>query len=203
MSTHAVLPTVVESTQRGERMYDIYSLLLKERIVLLGSPIDDQIANAVVAQLLYLEREDPERDVQLYIHCPGGQVYAGLAIYDTMNLIRPDVATIAVGFTASMGTVLLAAGARGKRFALPTATIHMHQALGGASGQAADVEIAARELLRNNAQIRAILAEATGQTVDQITRDFDRDFFLDAGQARDYGLVDEVLAGAGQITAAA
>ena len=190
----SIVPMVVETTARGERAYDICSLLLKERIVFLGTPIDDQVANSIVAQLLFLDREDPERDISLYINSPGGMIYAGLAIMDTMNLIRADVSTIAVGVTASMGTVLLSVGQKGKRYALPNATVHMHQALGGGSGQASDVEIAARELLRNNAKIRQILADATGQTLDQIKHDTDRDIYMTADEAKAYGLVDEILA---------
>ena len=189
----AIVPMVVESTNRGERAYDIYSLLLRERIVFLGTPIDDQIANVIVAQLLYLDREDPERDIQIYIHSPGGSITAGLAIYDTMRLINADVSTICVGMAASFGTVVLAAGAKGKRYALPNSTIHMHQALGGARGQASDIEIAAREILRENEIIRGILSEHTGQPIDIIKRDTDRDFYLDAPQAKEYGLIDEVL----------
>jgi ATP-dependent Clp protease protease subunit len=189
-----VIPTVIESGPRSERAFDIFSLLLKERIVFLGTPIDDQIANLIVAQLLYLQREDPERDISLYIHSPGGVITAGLAIYDTMQLIEPDVSTIAVGQTASMATVLLCAGAKGKRFALPNATVHMHQALGGARGQATDIEIAAKEILRNNEIIRNIIARHTGQAVERVTRDFDRDFYLDAQGAKEYGFVDELLA---------
>lgn len=191
---HAVIPTVIESGPRSERAFDIFSLLLKERIVFLGTPIDDQIANLIVAQLLYLQREDPERDISMYIHSPGGVITAGLAIYDTMQLIEPDVSTIAVGLTASMATVLLCSGAKGKRFALPNATVHMHQALGGARGQATDIEIAAKEILRNNEIIRNIIARHTGQTVERVTRDFDRDFYLDAQGAKEYGFVDELLA---------
>ncbi len=190
----AVIPTVIESGPRSERAFDIFSLLLKERIVFLGTPIDDQIANLIVAQLLYLQREDPERDISMYIHSPGGVITAGLAIYDTMQLIEPDVSTIAVGQTASMATVLLCAGARGKRFALPNATVHMHQALGGARGQAADIEIAAKEILRNNEIIRNIIAKHTGQPVERVSRDFDRDFYLDAEGAKEYGFVDQLLA---------
>ena len=175
-----VVPMVVETTARGERAYDIYSLLLKERIIFLGTPIDDHVANMIVAQLLYLEREDPDRDINMYVHSPGGVITAGLAIYDTMNLIRSDVSTIAVGATASMATVLLAAGATGKRYALPNSTVHMHQAMGGARGQASDIEIAAREILRNNEIIRNILAERTGQSIDRIRTDTDRDFYLNA-----------------------
>jgi ATP-dependent Clp protease protease subunit len=184
---------VIETTARGERAYDIYSLLLKERIIFLGTPIDDQIANIIVAQLLYLDREDPDRDIHMYVHSPGGVITAGLAIFDTMNLIRPDVSTIAVGATASMGTVLLCSGAKGKRYALPNATVHMHQAIGGARGQAVDIEIAAREILRNNEIIRGILARNTGQPTERIQRDTDRDFYMNAEQAREYGLVDEIL----------
>ena len=189
-----IVPMVVETTARGERAYDIYSLLLKERIVFLGTGIDDQVANSIVAQLLFLDREDPERDISIYVNSPGGMIYAGLAIFDTMNLIRADVSTIAVGVTASMGTVLLCAGTKGKRFALPNATIHMHQALGGGSGQTSDVEIAARELIRNNEKIRQILSDATGQTMDRIKSDTDRDVYMTAEEAKAYGLVDELLA---------
>jgi ATP-dependent Clp protease protease subunit len=185
---------VIESGARSERAFDIYSLLLKERIVFLGTPVDDQIANLIIAQLLYLQREDGEKDISMYIHCPGGVVTAGLAIYDTMNLITPDVSTICVGQSASMGTVLLAAGAKGKRYALPNSTIHMHQVLGGVSGQASDIEIAAREAIRHNNIIRGILAERTGQPMEKIIHDTDRDFYLDAQGALDYGLVDEILA---------
>jgi ATP-dependent Clp protease protease subunit len=190
----AIIPTVIESGPRSERAFDIFSLLLKERIVFLGTPIDDQIANLIVAQLLFLQREDPERDISMYIHSPGGVITAGLAIYDTMQLIEPNVSTIAVGQTASMATVLLCAGAPGKRYALPNATVHMHQALGGARGQASDIEIAAKEILRNNEIIRNIIAKHSGQSVDRITKDFDRDFYLDAQGAKEYGLVDELLA---------
>lgn len=189
----AVIPMVIESGPRSERAFDIFSLLLKERIVFLGTPIDDQVANLIVAQLLYLQREDPERDISLYIHSPGGVISAGLAIYDTMQLIQPDVSTIAVGQTASMATVLLAAGAPGKRYALPNATVHMHQALGGARGQAADIEIAAKEILRNNEIIRNLISKHTGQPPDKVARDFDRDFYLDAQGAKEYGFVDELL----------
>lgn len=189
----SIVPMVVESTNRGERAYDIYSLLLRERIIFLGTGIDDQVANVIVAQLLYLDREDPDRDIQLYIHSPGGSITAGLAIYDTMRLINAEVSTICVGIAASFGTVLLSAGATGKRYALPHSTIHMHQALGGVRGQAADIEIAAREILRENDIIRGILSEHTGQPLDVIKRDTDRDFYLDADQAKEYGLIDEVL----------
>ena len=188
-----VIPMVIESGARGERAFDIYSLLLKERIVMLGMPINDQMANVIIAQLLYLEREDPDKDISLYIHCPGGIISAGLAIYDTMQLIKPDVSTICVGLAASMGTLLLCAGARGKRYALPNSTIHLHQAFGGAQGQAADVEIAAREIMRMQDLIRGILAKHTGQTIEKITHDTDRDFYLNPEQAVEYGIVDEVL----------
>ncbi|HUV75148.1 MAG TPA: ATP-dependent Clp protease proteolytic subunit [Dehalococcoidales bacterium] len=188
-----VIPMVIESGARGERAFDIYSLLLRERIVMLGMPINDQVANVVVAQLLYLEREDPEKDISLYIHCPGGVISAGLAIYDTMQLIRCDVSTICVGLAASMGTILLSAGAKGKRYALPSSTIHMHQAFGGAQGQAADVAIAAREIMRVQDMIKNILVKHTGQTLEKITRDTDRDFYLNSEQAVEYGIVDEVL----------
>ena len=193
-----IVPMVVETTARGERAYDIYSLLLKERIIFLGTPIDDHVANMIVAQLLYLEREEPDRDINMYVHSPGGVITAGLAIYDTMNLIRSDVSTIAVGATASMATVLLSAGARGKRYALPNATVHMHQAMGGARGQASDIEIAAREILRNNEIIRNILSERTGQTIERIRADTDRDFYLNAKQALEYGMIDEILARPGE-----
>ena len=188
-----VIPMVIESGARGERAYDIYSMLLKERIVMLGLPINDQMANVIIAQLLYLEREDPDKDVSLYINCPGGIIASGLAIYDTMQLIRPDVSTICVGLAASMGTLLLCAGAKGKRYALPNSTIHLHQAFGGAQGQAADVEIAAREIMRLQELIRGIIAKHTGQTIEKIAHDTDRDFYLNPEQAVEYGLVDEIL----------
>ena len=188
-----VIPMVIESGTRGERAFDIYSLLLKERIVMLGMPINDQVANVIIAQLLYLEREDPDKDISLYIHCPGGIISAGLAIYDTMQLVRPAVSTICVGLAASMGTILLCAGAEGKRYALPNSTIHLHQAFGGAQGQAADIEIAAREIMRLQEIIRSILVKHTGQPMEKITHDTDRDFYLSPQQAVEYGLVDEVL----------
>jgi len=190
-----VIPMVIETGARGERAFDIYSLLLKERIIFLGTPINDQIANLIIAQLLYLEREDPDKDINLYIHCPGGVISAGLAIYDTMQLIRSDVSTICVGLAASMGTLILAAGAAGKRYALPNSTIHMHQAVGGAQGQAADIEIAAREIMRMQEIIRNILVKHTGQPLDKIVHDTDRDFYLSAEQAVEYKLVDEILTG--------
>jgi ATP-dependent Clp protease protease subunit len=188
-----IIPMVIESGARGERAFDIYSLLLRERIVFLGMPITDQIANLIVAQLLYLEREDPDKDISLYIHCPGGIISAGLAIYDTMQLIRCDVSTICVGLAASMGTLLLCAGTKGKRYALPNSTIHMHQAVGGAQGQAADIEIAAREIIRMQQKIREVIAKHTGQSMEKITHDTDRDFYLSAEDAVEYGLVDEIL----------
>ncbi|MFC2035851.1 ATP-dependent Clp protease proteolytic subunit [Chloroflexota bacterium] len=188
-----VIPMVVESGARGERAYDIYSLLLRERIVMLGMPINDQVANVVIAQLLYLEREDPDKDISLYIHCPGGIINAGLAIYDTMELIRPDVSTICVGLAASMGTVILCAGAKGKRYALPNSTIHMHQAIGGAQGYASDIEIAAREIMRVQEVIRGIIAKHTGKPMDKIVHDTDRDYYLNPVQAVEYGIVDEIL----------
>ena len=188
-----VIPMVIETSARGERAFDIYSLLLRERIIILGMPINDQVANVTVAQLLYLEREDPDKDISLYIHCPGGIISAGLAIYDTMQLIKPAVSTICVGLAASMGTVLLAAGTKGKRYALPNATIHMHQAFGGAQGQAADIEIAAREIMRIQDIIRNVLVKHTGQTIEKIIHDTDRDFYLNPQQAVEYGIIDEIL----------
>jgi ATP-dependent Clp protease protease subunit len=188
-----IIPMVIETGARGERAFDIYSLLLRERIVFLGTPITDQVANLIIAQLLYLEREDSDKDINLYIHCPGGMISAGLAIYDTIQFIKPDVSTICVGLAASMGTILLAAGTKGKRFALPNATIHMHQAVGGAQGQAADIEIAAREIMRLQDLIRNVLAKHTGQPVDKIAHDTDRDFYLSPEQAVEYGIIDEIL----------
>jgi ATP-dependent Clp protease protease subunit len=188
-----VIPMVIESSGRGERAYDIYSLLLKERIIFLGTPIDDQVANLIVAQLLFLNHEDPEREINMYINSPGGIVYAGFAIYDTMKMISNPISTVAVGVTASFGTVLLTAGAKGRRYALPHATIHMHQPLGGAQGQATDIEIAARQILRQKAILNDILSKSTGQPLEVIERDTDRDFYLDAKAAVEYGLVDEVL----------
>ena len=184
---------VVETDGRGERAYDIYSLLLKNRIIFVGSAINDQVANLIVAQLLYLSREDPESGIQMYINSPGGQVYAGLAIYDTMRMIPNKISTVAVGVTASFGTVLLAAGAKGQRYALPHATIHMHQPLGGASGQASDIEIQAKEILRLKERLNEILAEATGQDIETIVSDTERDYYMSALEAVEYGLVDKVL----------
>lgn len=188
-----VIPMVIESGTRGERAFDIYSLLLRERIVMLGMPINDQVANVIIAQLLYLEREDPDKDISLYIHCPGGIISSGLAIYDTMQLIKPDVSTICVGLAASMGTLLLCAGAKGKRYALPNSTIHMHQAVGGAQGQASDIVIAAREIARQQDLIKDIIVKHTGQPIDKVTHDTDRDFYLNPEQAVKYGIVDEIL----------
>ena len=190
-----VIPFVIESSARGERAFDIYSLLLKERIVFLGMPINDQIANLIIAQFLFLEREDPDKDISLYIHSPGGEINAGLAIYDTIQLSRCDVSTICVGLSASMATVLLASGTKGKRYALPNSTIHMHQAAGGARGPASDVAIAAKEILREQDVIRSILVKHTGQTLDKIARDTDRDFFMNAPAAIEYGIIDEILTG--------
>jgi ATP-dependent Clp protease protease subunit len=189
----SVIPMVVESDGRGERAYDIYSLLLKNRIVFLGSAINDQVANLVVAQLLYLSREDPESGIQMYINSPGGQVYSGLAIYDTMRMIPNKISTVAVGVAASFGTVLLAAGTKGQRYALPHATIHMHQPLGGAQGQASDIEIQAKEILRLKERLNEILAQATGQDIETIVRDTERDFYMSAEEAVKYGVVDQVL----------
>jgi ATP-dependent Clp protease protease subunit len=199
-----IIPTVIENTGRGERIYDIYSLLLKDRIVFVGTPITDQVANLVVAQLLYLNYEDPEREIRMYINCPGGSVYAGFAIYDAMQLIQAPVSTTAIGLTASFGTVLLAAGAKGKRYALPNATIHLHQPLvhGGVGGQATDVMIQANELIRQKEKLYNILSECTGQPREVIERDADRDFFLDAQRAVEYGLVDAVLQPSGVPNAA-
>ncbi|MGB8981716.1 MAG: ATP-dependent Clp protease proteolytic subunit [Anaerolineales bacterium] len=188
-----VIPMVIESSGRGERAYDIYSLLLKERIIFLGTPIDDQVANLIVAQLLFLNHEDPEREIFMYINSPGGVVYAGFAIYDTMKMISNPISTVAVGVTASFGTVLLTAGTKGRRFALPHATIHMHQPLGGAQGQATDIEIAARQILRQKGILNNILSQHTGQPLEVIERDTDRDFYLDAKGAVEYGLIDEVM----------
>jgi ATP-dependent Clp protease protease subunit len=188
-----VIPGVVESGPRGERFWDIYSLLLKERIIMLFTPIADPVANTIIAQLLYLEREDPDKDISMYIQSPGGVISAGLAIYDTMQFIRPDVSTICVGMAASMATVLLCAGAKGKRYTLPHSTIHMHQAIGGAQGQASDIQIAAREIARQQDIIKDIIVRHTGQDMEKVTHDTDRDFYLNPEQAVEYGIVDEVL----------
>ena len=198
-----IIPGVVESGPRGERFWDIYSLLLKERIVMLFTQITDPVANTIIAQLLYLEREDPDKDISIYIQSPGGVISSGLAIYDTIQLIRPEVSTICVGMAASMATVLLCAGAKGKRYALPNSTIHLHQAFGGAQGQAADVAIAAREIMRQQELIRNILAKHTGQPMEKITHDTDRDFYLNPQQAVEYGIVDEILSKPAKETAKA
>lgn len=192
---HSLIPMVIESSGRGERAYDIYSLLLKERIVFLGTPINDQIANVIVAQLLFLEREDRDREIHFYINSPGGQITSGLAIYDTMQLIQAPVTTIAVGMAASMATVLLTGGTKGRRYALPSATIHLHQPLGGVQGQAVDIEIEAREILRMRALLSGILKRHTGLTEDQIDRYTDRNFYMTAEMAKDYGIIDDVLSG--------
>ena len=192
-SFQSVIPMVVEASPTGERAYDIYSLLLKERIVFVGSAINDQVANLVVAQLLYLSQVDPDKSIQMYINSPGGSIYAGLAILDTMQMIPNKISTVAVGVTASFGTVLLAGGTQGQRYALPHATIHLHQPLGGTEGQASDIEIMAREILRLKDHLNNFFAEVTGQPIDVIRRDTDRDFYMDAEQAVAYGLVDKVL----------
>lgn len=189
----SVIPMVIESSGRGERAYDIYSLLLKERIVFLGTPIDSQVANVIVAQLLFLNREDPDREIQMYINSPGGEIYSGLAIYDTMQMISNPISTVAVGVTASFGTVLLTAGTKGRRFALPNSTIHLHQPLGGAQGQATDIEIQTKQILRLRTLLNNILVKHTGKTLEVIKQDTERDFYLEAKQAVDYGLVDQVL----------
>jgi ATP-dependent Clp protease protease subunit len=189
----ALIPMVVESSSRGERAFDIYSRLLKERIIILGTPIEDQIANLIVAQLLFLESDDPDRDIWLYINSPGGSITAGLAIYDTMRHIRPNVATVCVGMAGSMATPILAGGAKGKRYSLPHSTVHMHPAGGGARGYAPDVEIMARELLREQQLIRELLSNDTGQSIERIAKDFDRDLFMTPDQAKEYGIIDEIL----------
>lgn len=193
MLPSSVIPYVIESTPRGERTMDIYSLLFKERIVFLGTPINDQVANAIVAQLLVLSREDPDKPISFYINSPGGQVYAGMAIYDTMQQIPCPVSTVAVGFTASFGTVLLTAGEPGMRYALPNATIHMHQPLGGAQGQASDIQIQAQEILRLRTSLNGILAKHTNQSLEKIETDTDRDIYMSAAEAMEYGLIDQVL----------
>lgn len=188
-----LVPMVVEQTSRGERAYDIYSRLLKDRIVFLGSAIDDNVANLIVAQMLFLESEDPKKDINLYINSPGGSIYAGMAIYDTMRYVKPAISTICVGLAASFGAVLLAAGEKGKRFALPNSRIMLHQPAGGAQGQAVDIEIHAREILKIREALNEILADHTGQSVENISRDTDRDFFMSAGDAKKYGLIDDIL----------
>ncbi len=188
-----LIPTVIEQTNRGERAYDIYSRLLKDRIIMIGTGIDDNVANSVVSQLLFLQAQDAEKDIYLYINSPGGSVTAGMAIYDTIQHIKPDVQTICLGMAASMGSFLLAAGAKGKRFALPNAEVMIHQPLGGAQGQATEIEIAAKHILRTREKLNNILAERTGQPYDKIERDTDRDNFMTAEEAKEYGLVDEVM----------
>ena len=187
------VPIVVEQSERGERSFDIYSRLLKDRIIFLGGPIDDNVANAVIAQMLFLEAEDPDKDIHLYINSPGGVVTAGMAIYDTMQYIKPDVSTICVGSAASMGAVLLTAGAKGKRYALPHARVMIHQPLGGVQGQASEIEIHAREILRMREELNGILAARSGQDIEVVARDTDRDNFMSAQDAVEYGLIDEVL----------
>ncbi|WP_157048888.1 ATP-dependent Clp endopeptidase proteolytic subunit ClpP [Syntrophomonas palmitatica] len=188
-----LVPMVVEQTNRGERSYDIYSRLLKDRIVFLGSAIDDNVANLIIAQLLFLEAEDPDKDISLYINSPGGSISAGMAIYDTMQYIKPDVSTICVGLAASMGAFLLAAGQKGKRFALPNAEIMIHQPMGGTQGQATDIEIHARRIVAMKDSLNRILAERTGQKLDKIKADTERDYFMSATEAKEYGIIDEVI----------
>ncbi|RXT04039.1 ATP-dependent Clp endopeptidase proteolytic subunit ClpP [Ammoniphilus sp. CFH 90114] len=188
-----LVPTVIEQTNRGERAYDIYSRLLKDRIIFLGTPINDQIANSVVAQLLFLAAEDPEKDISIYINSPGGSITAGMAIYDTMQFIKPDVSTICIGMAASMGAFLLCAGAQGKRFALPNSEVMIHQPLGGAQGQASDIEISAKRILRMRDHLNSIMAERTGQPKERLERDTDRDNFMSAVEAKEYGLIDDVI----------
>ena len=189
-----MVPMVIEQSGRGERSYDIYSRLLKERVIFLVGEVNDQTANLVVAQLLFLESENPEKDISFYINSPGGSVTAGMAIYDTMNFIKPDVSTLCCGFAASMGAFLLAAGTKGKRVSLPNSKVMIHQVLGGARGQATDIEIHARDILRTKDQMNRILAERTGQPLEKVQRDTERDYFLTADEAKDYGLIDEVIA---------
>ncbi|KPL85381.1 MULTISPECIES: ATP-dependent Clp protease proteolytic subunit [Herpetosiphon] len=191
-SPSMVVPYVVETSSRGERVYDIYSRLLKERIIILGTPIDSQIANVLVAQLLFLQHDDPDRDISIYINSPGGEVNAGLAIYDTMQMVSPDIATWCVGFAGSMATPVLAGGTKGKRYSLPNSTIHMHPAGGGARGYAPDVEIQIKELLRLQNIVRGLLSKDTGQPIERIARDFDRDLFMTPEQAKEYGIIDEI-----------
>jgi ATP-dependent Clp protease, protease subunit len=189
-----LIPMVIEQTSRGERSFDIYSRLLNERIIFLGTPIDDQIANLIVAQLIHLESEDPEKDIQIYINSPGGQVYSGLAIYDTMQYIKPDIQTTCVGIAMSMGAVILAGGAKGKRVALPNAKILIHQVSGGFQGQATDIEIQARETINLKRRLEEILALHTGRPTEQVAKDMERDYFLTSQEAQDYGIIDNVIA---------
>ncbi len=188
-----LVPTVIEKTNLGERAYDIYSRLLKERIIFLGGPIDDTVANLVIAQLLHLEQEDSKKDIQIYIHSPGGHVSAGLAIIDTMHFIKPDVQTICIGMAASMGAMILSQGAKGKRFALPNSEIMIHQPLGGAQGQASDIEINARQILKTRDRLNKMLADASGQKIEKVAQDADRDYWMSADEAKKYGLVDEII----------
>ena len=194
MIQNHVVPMVVEQTSRGERAFDIYSRLLNERIVFLGTPIDDQIANLIIAQLIHLESEDPEKDIQIYINSPGGQVYSGLAIYDTMQYVKPDIQTTCIGIAMSMGAVILAGGAKGKRVALPNAKILIHQVSGGFQGQATDIEIQARETINLKRRLEEILAEHTGKPTEQVAKDMERDYFLTSQEAQDYGIIDNVIA---------
>jgi ATP-dependent Clp protease protease subunit len=193
MNSQILVPTVIEKTAMGERAYDIYSRLLKERIIFLGTDIDDTVANLVIAQLLFLESEDSSKDIKIYINSPGGSVYAGLAMFDTMNAVKPDVSTICVGMAASMGAVLLSAGAKGKRFALPNAKIMIHQGSAGFSGTPSDIEITAREVLKSRQKLDEILAERTGKTIEEVHKDTDRDYWMDSGEAKTYGLIDSVV----------
>ncbi len=188
-----LIPTVIEKSQFGERAYDIYSRLLKERIIFLGTPITDAVANTVIAQLLFLEGQDPKKDITLYLNTPGGVVYSGLAIYDTMQYVKPDISTICVGVAASMGAVLLTAGAKGKRFMLPNSQVLLHQVMGGAEGQAVDVDIAARQIIKLKDKLNQILAKHTGLEIKKIEKDTDRDFYMSAGEAKEYGLVDKII----------
>ncbi len=197
-SPQSVIPMVVENTGRGERVYDIFSLLLKNRIVFLGTPIDDHVANLIVAQLLFLDNESSDKEIRLYINCPGGSITAGLAIYDTMQFVRAPVATTCVGLAASMGTVLLSAGQKGHRYALPNSTIHIHQPWGGAQGQAVDIEIEARRIMRERERLNQILSERTGQPLERIVHDTDRNYYMDSPEAVTYGLIDEVLVSTGK-----
>jgi ATP-dependent Clp protease protease subunit len=189
-----LIPMVIEQTSRGERSFDIYSRLLNERIIFLGTPIDDQIANLIIAQLIHLESEDPEKDIQIYINSPGGQVYSGLAIYDTMQYVKPDIQTTCIGIAMSMGAVILAGGAKGKRVALPNAKILIHQVSGGFQGQATDIEIQARETIALKRRLEEILAEHTGKPTEQVAKDMERDYFLTSQEAQDYGIIDNVIA---------
>jgi ATP-dependent Clp protease, protease subunit len=198
-----IIPMVVESSNRGERAYDIYSRLLKDRIVFLGTPVNDDVANAIIAQMLFLAHEDPDQDIKLYINSPGGVIYSGLAIYDTMQMIKPDVQTYSMGFSASMGAVLLAGGTAGKRYALPNARILIHQGSGGFSGAIPDIEVAARETLTLSAKCISILADHSGQTFEKVKRDADRDFYMTAQEAKAYGIIDEVLEPAHKVAAPA